>query len=282
LAQDSAFTLLELLVVIAMMALLGGTLLPAMARTKPNTNAIQCLNNNRQLNAAWRMYADDNLDRLVYSSDDGTSTANPLNKYAWTETHLDFSAQNRNNLDVTLDIMTHPLWPYTGRSTSIYKCPSDTSYVVVNGVVTPRVRSMSMNFFLGGMAGGNGGEALVDAFCLYTNLTQIGGGLPGPGPAKLWVFLDQRADSINWGNYFTDMAGYAPSNPAAYSFLQDFPGMYHHLAAGISFADGHCEMHRWTDPRTTPASTGVVFQSAVASPRNADVAWLQDHSTRPR
>ncbi|MCX6927288.1 MAG: hypothetical protein NT154_29400, partial [Verrucomicrobia bacterium] len=74
-----------------MMALLGSVLLPAYAKTGLNSRSLQCLNNNRQLCAAWRMYADDSRDRIVYSSDDGTGTSNPLNQYAWTAAHMDYN-----------------------------------------------------------------------------------------------------------------------------------------------------------------------------------------------
>ena len=85
----------------------------------------------------------------------------------------------------------------------------------------------------------------------------------------------------------TDMTGYAnPSSPAAYAFTTDLPGMYHNLAAGFSMADGHSEMHRWRDPRTTPP---LVTEETIGSapdstpaPDSVDVAWLQDHSTRPK
>ena len=48
-----------------------------------------------------------------------------------------------------------------------------------------------------------------------------------------------------------DMTGYA-LDPALYAFTSDLPGMYHHRACGFSFADGHSELRRWLDPRTTP------------------------------
>src|SRR2546422_5858709 len=118
----------------AVLGILALALLAASAKSRPNSLAFQCLNNHRQLCAAWRMYADDNHDRIVYSSDDGTGSSNPLNQYAWTLTHLDYSAANRANWDTNVDIVTRPLWPYTAKNAAIYKCPSDTSYVVVNGV----------------------------------------------------------------------------------------------------------------------------------------------------
>src|SRR5260221_3180034 len=148
---ESAFTFIELLVVLAVIAALAATLLPALAKSRPNSLAFQCLNNNRQLCAAWRMYADDNRDRIVYASDDGTGSSNPLNQYAWTLSHLDYTS-NSKNWDTNADIVLRPLWPY-GKDASIYRCPSDPSYVLVNGLPKPRVRSGAMNFYLGGFAG---------------------------------------------------------------------------------------------------------------------------------
>jgi prepilin-type N-terminal cleavage/methylation domain-containing protein len=89
-AQLRGFTLIELLVVIAIIAILAALLLPALTKAKLKAQGIQCMNNGRQLSIAWRMYADDNQDRLILSSDDGTGGANPLNAYAWTLTHMDF------------------------------------------------------------------------------------------------------------------------------------------------------------------------------------------------
>ena len=71
-------------------------------------------------------------------------------------------------------------------------------------------------------------------------------------PTKIFVFLDMREDRVNWSNFMTDMTGYSPPNPSSYSFTSDLPGMYHNMAAGFSMADGHSEMRRWRDPRTTP------------------------------
>jgi len=281
--SSKAFTLVELLAIIAVVCLMAMTLLPALAKTKPNTNALQCLNNNRQLCTAWRMYADDNRERMVYSSGGNATGLNSLDRYAWTLSNLDFNPANRENWDITADMTKRPLWIYTGQNASIYKCPSDKSAVFVDGQLRPRVRTMTMNVYLGGFSGSDGGWTLMTPYALYTNLVQVGGGFPTPGPAKLWVFTDKRDDSVNFGNFVTVMNGYQPANPGTFELL-DLPGMYHHLSAGFSFADGHCEMHRWTDPRTTPQVYSLVFDGGnlVPSPRNADVGWLQDHSTRPK
>jgi prepilin-type processing-associated H-X9-DG protein len=195
---------------------------------------------------------------------------------------MDYDSGNRGNWDITYDMIKRPLWPYSGKNPAIYKCPSDKSYVTIGGVAKPRIRSMSMNFFLGAYGGTVGGFPSVQPYNIYTNLADIGGNAPSPGPAKTWVFMDVRPDTIGWGNFLTIMDGYSPSNPAQYS-LEDLPGIYHNGAAGFSFADGRCEMHKWIDRRTAPPPfLNGTIPGSFASPRNPDVAWLQDHSTRPK
>ena len=283
LLKRQAFTLIELLVVIAIIAILASLLLPALAKAKLKAQGIQCMSNHRQLCLAWRLYAEDNKESLVYASDDGSGSANPLNQYAWTLSHMDFNPNNRANWDITYDMVLRPLWPY-GKSPGIYKCPADHSVInMPDGTVKPRIRTMSMNCYVGGFVGTDGGWTWADPYSIYVKLTDINGGKGTPGPDRLWVFLDQREDRINWGNFMTDMHGYKPTSPAAYAFTQDMPGFYHHLAAGFSFADGHSEIHKWRDPRTTPPVQYETYvQDSVPSPRNQDVAWLQDHSTRPK
>jgi prepilin-type N-terminal cleavage/methylation domain-containing protein/prepilin-type processing-associated H-X9-DG protein len=63
--RDSvAFTLLELLVVIAIIAILAALLLPVVARARAKGSQTSCLNNNRQLLLATTMYATDHNEEL--------------------------------------------------------------------------------------------------------------------------------------------------------------------------------------------------------------------------
>jgi prepilin-type processing-associated H-X9-DG protein len=238
------------------------------------------------------MYAEDSRDRLVYASGDTVAEGasdqpaishNWSNAYAWTLTQLDFDPNNRPNWDITIDIQTRPLWPYI-RNAGVYKCPADHSYVVVNGVGLPRVRTISMNVYLGGFAGTTGGWTIMTSYTLFMSMNDVLGGR-SPGPSKLWVFLDEREDCMNWGNFGVQMDGYYPPNPALYNFNYDIPGMYHNRACGFSFADGHSEMKRWLDGRTMPPMhyEDAYWENAfIRCPGNPDVAWLQDKTSRPK
>ncbi|MEO6182405.1 MAG: type II secretion system protein [Verrucomicrobiota bacterium] len=279
-SSEHGFTLIELLVVIAIIAILASMLLPALNKGKAKAQGVQCLSNHRQLCLAWRMYSDDNHDRLLFASED------PLNPDtfagSWVTGTLDFRPSNRSNWDPDQDITKSPMWPYCGKSLSIWKCPSDRSTVTVDGVVRPRIRSMSMNVFLGGWGGTYGGWDRVlgpvyTDYKIFMKQSEVN----NANPARLFVFLDMREDSIDMGNFATSMRGW-PDQPETYEFF-DLPGYYHHLANGFSFADGHSEIHRWRDKRTTPAlAWNNLVSDIFSSPNNPDVMWLQERTTRKK
>jgi type II secretory pathway pseudopilin PulG len=262
-------------VVIAIIAILAGLLLPSLARAKGKARGVQCLNNQRQLLLAWRMYLDDNNEALPFASED------PLNPatygYAWMVGTMDFDPNNRANWDPDVGVKKSVLWPYCGKNVAVWKCPSDQSVVVVNRVAKPRVRSISMNLYFGGWGGTDGGWGpAVSNYQIYRKFTD----LVDPGPAQTFVFLDMREDSIDMGNFAVNMAGW-PNKSSMYGFW-DIPGFYHNGSGSLNFADGHSEMKRWLDPRTTPPiKPGVGYPDRFLSPNNTDINWFQQRATRP-
>ena len=67
-AGAQAFTLVELLVVITIIAILAALLLPVLGKGKLTAQGLQCMSNHKQLTLAWKMYTDDNNDTLLYAS----------------------------------------------------------------------------------------------------------------------------------------------------------------------------------------------------------------------
>src|SRR6185295_4257126 len=146
--------------------------------------------------------------------------------------------------DINVDITKRPLWVYA-KNAGIYKCPADTSTVNVGGVTKPRLRTMSINLYMGGFAGQYGGVSswpFAANYRVFQKMSDVVGS--GIGATRAFTFMDFRADCINWGNFMTHTAGYTVPTPNAglYRFTTDYPGFYHHYAAGFSFADGHSEM----------------------------------------
>ena len=109
--KNKAFTLLELLVVIAVLGLLTAILVPAFGRAREGARRAQCANSLRQIGVAWFLYLDDNDGRFPITDFDwggktgatgyGTLTGDrPLNPYVGITTGYGGSIQGSQNIEL--------------------------------------------------------------------------------------------------------------------------------------------------------------------------------------
>jgi len=273
-SNRGGFTLIELLVVIAIIAILAAMLLPALAKAKAKAQGVSCLNNGRQIGLGWHQWSGDNNDELL------TCQGIP-GRQNWIAGTLDFNGGNRSNFAIEQDLANSPLWTYVGKNQEVFKCVADNSAVRVTvayrnyppGSMVPRVRSISMSqVFSRGEWLDHGGSTTSwsQNWRTYSKMGTIA------RPANTFVFIDENAGSINDAAFANTMG----NTSAANCYVIDFPGNWHNGACGLSFSDGHSEIHKWKSARIRNAPNNKIFPLNVVVPDAwGDMTWLADNTT---
>lgn len=95
------FTLVELLIVIAIIAILASLLLPALSKAREKATGVQCVNNLKALSTAMQNYAGDNNDMIPFYIPGST-------KILWNYLLLGPNPKYRDGKTPYTDSWTHP------------------------------------------------------------------------------------------------------------------------------------------------------------------------------
>jgi prepilin-type processing-associated H-X9-DG protein len=257
--ESAAYARQELLAMVGIILLIILVQAPLLARNHGADPAARCRDNLRQLILAWQMYSSDNQGELV------PNRGNAFFEQTWVTGSLDFTSSYDNlHTDYLINSQKTEyyglLGPYV-RDASIFRCPADTSTVVIFGRSLKRSRTVSMNNW---MAGTNvNGQSDYRVFLKQSDIS-------APTPSQAWVIQDEREDSINDSRFEVDME----------QTIAAYPGSYHGGGGYLAYADGHVAHQVWQDPRTNPELIkGINLPLDLESPDNADLDWLRARTT---
>jgi prepilin-type N-terminal cleavage/methylation domain-containing protein/prepilin-type processing-associated H-X9-DG protein len=233
-----AFTLIELLVVIAIIAILMAILMPALSRAREQGKRAACMNNLKQLQLSWILYADENDDKIVNGAAGFTNQVNNVwaaantpashaNERAWVEKCWadDYASGGQMpEADQIKNIQAGALWSCV-RQVNLYRCPTGT-----RGEMLTYAIMFSMN-------GVGYSWAMADRGVFVKKRTQI-----LPNPASRLVYIDE---------------GWVTPDAFAVNYDKetwwDDPPVRHGDGVTVTFADGHVEYKKWKGAETIKA-----------------------------
>ena len=265
------FTLIEMLVVIAIIAILASLLLPGLAIAKESARRTKCANNLRQLAITWNVYSGDNAELFVPN---GYGTPESLGDHRlWVvgDTHPNPRAFTNESFLLNPRMAAFATYIQTP---AIYKCPSDRSTIEIDGRASPKTRSYALNGYLGWQA-----PAFQSSFLSQVHRRYMeSGDLGSTSPSKLLQFIDTAPGNICHSAFII------PIDSKLKGLYYHLPAVQHRGSGNLSFVDGHVDPQRWRDAVTSKLALQPLLPDhlTLQYPNNPDLAWLQQHASQPK
>jgi prepilin-type N-terminal cleavage/methylation domain-containing protein len=246
----AGFTLVEMLVVIAVIAILAALLLPPILAAKRKAQRTTCITNLRQIAMGVRMYSDDSQDASPSPNWAGLPSTNVPSLYSG------YKALMKNYVGLNGASSTQD---------KLFKCPADTFYP--NWIISPA--AFPIHFVQKSLHDDpswdfssyafNGGDNLAHTF-FKTTVTN-----PGLGGVKL-SSVKHPARTV----LVTEIAAFGPwswHDPSSHGVAHDSSTLYNDSKNVVSFVDGHVsyiKMH-W--------GPGQEWSAGYEPPAGYDYQW---------
>lgn len=255
-SSNRGISLIEVLVVVAIIGILAGLLLMAVSRAKESGYKTGCLNNLKQLITTWAIYSGDHREQLVNCH---TWRINGKRQTPWV---TGFGHPNKGamtNMMYLTNYQYAAFAPYI-QTPQTYRCPSAREKIDGKEVI----RSYSMNQYMGSPP-------------QDTNHWYFEYEADIPEPSQFFVFADQNQRYICWPMMMIRMKE---------DYWINLPATHHSYGGTLAFADGHVEYHKWHEKTTAGNPTVKTWLQASwplhgtqAKKGDRDLNWLREHAT---
>ncbi len=247
--SQKAFTLVELLIVIAIIAVLITILAPALQIAKRKASVAVCLTNLRKMSSGWNMYQEDNKGRIMSGNDDysGDSTESNGNFAGWIgiprrkdgiKLIINQTDPPVTDEDEIRGIELGKLYPYVTEPKA-YQCPSNYINISIYDN-TPVFVSYSIPDCLYGYASTGTGSQIKKHSAISF-------------PETRYNFVE-AFEARNWNARHHFVLGEPwnsnnPNYPDGWAWWGPV-SINHGDSSDFAFIDGHAERKIWIDPFT--------------------------------